>query len=479
MDKERKRSGSIGKIIMVFFLLFCFYFASVVLPDEKRFFQTESSTLSLDVLKPAKWPFQNFKLPMVRKLIISFAAVPALKTLPMDEKRFFQTQSSTLSLDVLKPANWLFQNFKLPMVRKLIVSFAAVPALKSAISAFPELPSSLKSERMYNLAIFGPQAADLIRNPVLGLKDLVDCADMIATVAMLSDMSAPTRLLYPRQLFDKDNLAETFDLIRNRVSGFKDHACYADWLVEVEGSVEGRDRSIGGVIWPSELTAPQTGRFGDPVEFGSSQVRDSVEHRGENSSGAGGSGAENAGEERNRSRGGGGNGNEGIGGGRQGSGNEGRQGGLGAGGHGGDNGDDGGNNGRDRIGDIENGRIPPRNPRREELVEMYLPIIIQLIGIVFALDEANLSALGSVLRCFALVCCIWGIVFFTGSLFERGRNETAAGNWSRIGSTFAVLGLISIIALKLPLNLLFITVLAFLVLLAIVFRSFRTGAEGR
>lgn len=126
----------------------------------------------------------------------------------------------------------------------------------------------------------------------------------------------------------------------------------------------------GVVIWPKELTAP--------VEFGSSQVRVSVERRGENSSG---SGAENEGEERNRSRGGGGN--EGIGGGRQGSRNEGRQGGLGAGGHGGGNGDDdGNNNGRgSRIGDIQSGRIPPRNPRQEEeLVEIFIPIIIEIGG---------------------------------------------------------------------------------------------------
>lgn len=218
----------------------------------------------------------------------------------------------------------------------------------------------------------------------------------------------------------------------------------------------------GVVIWPKELTAP--------VEFGSSQVRVSVERRGENSSG---SGAENAGEERNRSRRGGGN--EGIGGGRQGSRNEGRQGGLGAGGHGGGNGDDdGNNNGRGRIGDIQSGRIPPRNPRQEELVEIFIPIIIEIVVIAFSLDEANLSALDSVLRSFALACCVWGVVSSTGSLLERGRNERMARDLSIIASTLTNLALLSIIAIKLPPTLfLFFIIglgLAILALLAIFHR---------
>lgn len=403
--------------------------------DEKT-----KSTRSL-TLTVSFGPSSFIKPPMVRK---SLAEVPASTTFSETTKVLDLTSIITSNLASKK----IIGNFD---ESKIGSSKANLSAISAPLST-PECMYLVDGEEMIAGGIFFTAPPPSMALPKtrkiseLTSKITVQCetgpdfgeSKTDSIEAMLSHISAPPGLLSPRP--------------------------YADCFVKVEGSVGWCGGGLDGVvIGPKELTAP--------VEFGSSQVRVSVERRGENSSG---SGAENAGEERNRSRRGGGN--EGIGGGRQGSRNEGRQGGLGAGGHGGGNGDDdGNNNGRGRIGDIQSGRIPPRNPRQEEeLVEIFIPIIIEIVVIAFSLDEANVSALDPVLRSFALACCVWVVVSSTGSLWERGRNERMARDLSIIASTLTNLALLSIIVIKLPPTLfLFFIIglgLAILALLAIIHR---------
>lgn len=263
--------------------------------------------------------------------------------------------------------------------------------------------------------------------------------------AMLSAKSASWKVPWSCGL---GNPSESFDPIRN-----------------LRGD-EGIGKGIGGG-WGSGSFLPiglWTREFCDLLKFGFSDVGDRVEHRGESSSGGGGSGEQSSG---------GGNGNERTGGGRQGGGIEGRQGIVRAGEHGGGNrdDDDGNNGGGRRIGDIENGLIP-RILREQNLAVIFLPLTLEVVTVCFGLDDANLSAFDSVLRCFALVCCQGSLVLFMASLLER--DERAARNLSIIGSILTALGLIAIIAVKFPSNLRFFNGLAFLLVLAIFLRAFPT-----
>lgn len=264
--------------------------------------------------------------------------------------------------------------------------------------------------------------------------------------AMLSAISAPWKVLCSCEL---GNPSESFDPIRN-----------------LRGD-EGIGKGIGGgwgsgSFLPIEGIGLWTRESCDLLKFGFSDVGDRVEHRGESSSGGGGSGEQSSG---------GGNGNERTGGGRQGGGIEGRQGIVRAGEHGGGNrdDDDGNNGGGRRIGDIENGLIP-RILREQNLAVIFLPLTLEVVTVCFGLDDANLSAFDSVLRCFALVCCQGSLVLFMASLLER--DERAARNLSIIGSILTALGLIAIIAVKFPSNLRFFNGLAFLLVLAIFLRAF-------
>lgn len=266
------------------------------------------------------------------------------------------------------------------------------------------------------------------------------------TEAMLLAKSASWKLQWS---FGLGNPSESFDPICN-----------------LRGD-EGIGKGIGGgwgsgSFLPIEGIGLWTRTLCDPVEFGFSHVGDRVEHRGESSGGGGGSGEQSSG---------GGNGNERTGGGRRGGGIEGRQGIVRAGEHGGGNGDDddGNNGGGRRIGDIENGWMP-RILREQNLAVIFLPLTLEVVTVCFGLDDANLSAFDSVLRCFALVCCQGSLVLFMASLLER--DERAARNLSIIGSILTALGLISIIAVKFPPNLRFTNGLAFLLVLAIFLKAF-------
>ena len=116
--------------------------------------------------------------------------------------------------------------------------------------------------------------------------------------------------------------------------------------------------------------------------------------------------------------------------------------------------DDDGNDGRHMVGNVENGR----NPRPEDIANTFLPIILQSIAIITAIDGAQLSTTGRVIRSLsmiinlaAFICCtavLWPL--HTNPRVARILNPRIAGILSSIGSAMAVLGFISMMAIYLP-----------------------------
>ena len=197
-----------------------------------------------------------------------------------------------------------------------------------------------------------------------------------------------------------------------------------------------------------------------------SQVTVKKHGEGESSSGpAGGSGAGNAG----GSRGGGGDENGRIGHGI----GEGRCCGIGGGRQRRGNGDGDDNDGGHMVGNVENGG----NPRPEETENIFLTIILQSIAIILAIDDAQLSTTGRVIRSFSMIINLLGFICcaavhrqpHTNPRVARLLNPRIARILSRIGSALSVLGFISMMAIgiTLPLYLRWIIGLTFLVLLAI------------
>lgn len=190
--------------------------------------------------------------------------------------------------------------------------------------------------------------------------------------------------------------------------------------------------------------------------------------QGQSSSGtAGGKGARNADEHRTGSRDGGdenGRIGRGI--------NERRHSGIGGGGQRRGNGDDDDNDGREMVGNVENGS--GGNPSLEQIANIFLPIIIQSIAIIMDIDEAQLSTTGRVILYFSTIINLLGFLCCAAVLCQphtnprvaRILNPRIAGILSRIGSALAVLGFISMMAINLPLHLSWVIGLAFLAALA-------------
>lgn len=219
--------------------------------------------------------------------------------------------------------------------------------------------------------------------------------------------------------------------------------------------------------------------------MGSLQVRVSILHivalvmglhvrvkehaQGQSSSGtAGGKGAGNADEHRNGSRDGGdkkGRIGRGI--------NEGRHSGIGGGGQRRGNEDDDDNDGREMVGNVENGG--GGNPSLEQIANIFLPIIFQSIAIIMGIDEAQLSTTGRAIRYFSTIINLLGFLCCAAVLCQphtnprvaRILNPRIAGILSRIGSALAILGFISMMAINIPLHLSWVIGLAFLAVLAI------------
>lgn len=178
-----------------------------------------------------------------------------------------------------------------------------------------------------------------------------------------------------------------------------------------------------------------------------SQVRVKKHGEGQSSCGAtGGSGAGSMG----GSRGGGGDEN-----GRIGSGiGEGRRSGMGGGAQRRGNEDDDDNDGRHMVGNVENGR----NRRPEDIANTFLPIILQSIAIITAIDRAQLSTTGRVIRSLSMIINLAGFICCTAVLWPlhtnpgvaRMLNPRIAGILSSIGSALAVLGFVSMMATYLP-----------------------------
>lgn len=179
-----------------------------------------------------------------------------------------------------------------------------------------------------------------------------------------------------------------------------------------------------------------------------SQARFKRHGEGQSSSGAtGGSGAGSTG----GSRDGGGDENGRIGRGI----GEGRRNGMGSGAQRGGNEDDDDNDGRHMVGNLEDGR----NTRPEDIANTFLPIILQSIAIITAIDGGQLSTRGRVIRSLsmiinlaAFICCtavLWPL--HTNPRVARGiMNPGIAEILSSIGSALAVLGFISMMAIYLP-----------------------------
>lgn len=126
--------------------------------------------------------------------------------------------------------------------------------------------------------------------------------------------------------------------------------------------------------------------------------------------------------------------------------------------------------GGDMVANVENGR----NPRPEDIAIVFLPIIGQSIASIMAVDEAQLSTTGRVIRSLSMIINLLGFVSCAAVLWQPNTNPRVArilnpriAVISRMGSALAVLGFISMMAIKLPLYLSWIMYLAFLVLLAI------------
>lgn len=122
------------------------------------------------------------------------------------------------------------------------------------------------------------------------------------------------------------------------------------------------------------------------------------------------------------------------------------------------------------VANVENGR----NPRPEEIANIYLPIIVQSIANIMAIDEAQLSTAGRVVRSLSMIINMLGFICCAAVLWLPNSNRRIArklipriAEISRIGSALAVLGFVSMMAIDLPLYLSWIMYLAFLVLLAI------------
>lgn len=136
------------------------------------------------------------------------------------------------------------------------------------------------------------------------------------------------------------------------------------------------------------------------------------------------------------------------------------------------------------VANVENGR----NPRLEEIANIFLPIIIQSVANIMAIDEAQLSTTGRVMRSLSMVINLLGFICCcVAVLWPPNTNRGAGRRWipkipgiSRIGSALAVLGFVSMMAINLPLYLSWIMYLAFLVLLVIFLVDIseaRTGDE--
>lgn len=131
-----------------------------------------------------------------------------------------------------------------------------------------------------------------------------------------------------------------------------------------------------------------------------------------------------------------------------------------------DNGDE--DDDRRRDGDVDNGR-GRRNPRLDEIVQIYLPIVIQTLIALLQIDDAQLSDTARLIRCFAVVtnllallCCVFVI---RQPNMNQG-NERILSRMSRIASALSIMGVVLILAINLPFNLRCVVFLAFLAVVA-------------
>lgn len=134
-----------------------------------------------------------------------------------------------------------------------------------------------------------------------------------------------------------------------------------------------------------------------------------------------------------------------------------------------DNGDDDDNRHR-MVGDVDNGR-GPRNPRRDEIVEIYLPIVVQTLTALLQIDDAQLSDTDRLIRCFAVMtnllaflCCLF--VIRQPNMNQGNARILFLSRMIRIASALSVMGFVPILAINLPLNLRWLVFLAFLAVVA-------------
>lgn len=231
---------------------------------------------------------------------------------------------------------------------------------------------------------------------------------------------------------------EDYSISRKSRTGLKDRTI----LVSVFSICLLEKAAVLICIWTGLLQAKKRGHG-----------HQSHHNQGRSSGPARGSGAGNAGGNLNRAI------NHGVGGG---------PGGRSGGSAHGDDEDD--NNGRDVIGNVENGR----NPRPEERATLFLPIIIGSIAYMVSLNDAELSTTGRFIRHFSMIINLLGFICFAVVLWQpytnprvaRLMNPRVATILSRVGSALAVLGFLSTIAIDLPTYLSWISGLAFVFLLA-------------
>lgn len=129
-----------------------------------------------------------------------------------------------------------------------------------------------------------------------------------------------------------------------------------------------------------------------------------------------------------------------------------------------DDGDDDDNDPR-MVGDEDNGR----GPRVAEIVEIYLPIVIQTLVALLQINVTQLSEIDRLIHCFAVVT---NLLAFLCCLFVIRQPNVNKGNarilsrMSRIASALSIMGFVPILAINLPLNLRWVVFLAFLAVVA-------------